>query len=409
MRMPTITEPVASPQSKPASDDGAVELTVVMPCLNEAETLETCIRKASECFARHGIRGEIVIGDNGSTDGSQEIARKAGARVVDVPVKGYGMALHYATLAAHGRYVIMGDSDDSYDFSALMPFLEKLREGYDLVMGNRFKGGIKPGAMPWKNRYIGNPILSFIGRMFFRCPAGDFHCGLRGFSVDAYRRMGLRTSGMEFASEMVIKATLLDMKIAEVPTTLSPDGRSRPPHLRPWRDGWRHLRFMLLFSPRWLFLYPGILLMLFGLVVGAWLLPGPRQIGSVVFDVQTLLYAALAVLLGFQMLALALFTNVFATREGLLPRSKRLKSILRFVRMEVGLALGGIMWVTGLVGTVAALGEWGVHKFGPLDTSHSLRLVIPSFLAMALGSEIILASFFLGVLVNLPTRREEAR
>ena len=253
-----------------------VELSIVMPCLNEAETLARCIGKATRFLDESGVAGEIVIGDNGSTDGSIEIAERHGARVVDVPIRGYGAAVYHAALAAKGRYVIMGDADDSYDFSALAPLVAKLRDGYDVVMGNRFLGGIRPGAMPWKNRYIGNPILSSIGRLFFRCPARDFHCGLRGFSADAFRRMDLRTTGMEFASEMVIRATLLGMRITEVPTTLDPDGRSRPPHLRPWRDGWRHLRFMLLFSPRWLFLIPGLALMLTGHYRYGVALDGPR-------------------------------------------------------------------------------------------------------------------------------------
>ena len=241
-----------------------IELSIIMPCLNEAETLEVCVRKALAYLDRSGITGEVIVGDNGSTDGSQDIALRCGASVVDIPLRGYGAALYGATLAARGKYIVMGDSDDSYDFSNLDPFVAKLREGYDLVMGNRFAGGIKLGAMPWKNRYIGNPILSTIGKMLFRCPAGDFHCGLRGYSKEAFTRMDLRTTGMEFASEMVIKATLNRMKITEVPTTLSPDGRSRPPHLRPYRDGWRHLRFMLLFSPNWLFLYPGLGVMSLG-------------------------------------------------------------------------------------------------------------------------------------------------
>jgi len=401
------SSPLTHELSSTARSDGAatVELSVIMPCLNEAETLETCIHKAQRFLQQTGISGEIVIGDNGSTDGSQEIARRNGARVIDVPLRGYGMALHYASQAARGKYLIMGDSDDSYDFSDLMPFVAKLRDGFDLVMGNRFLGGIKPGAMPWKNRYIGNPILSKVGRILFGCPVRDFHCGLRGLSAEAFQKMELRTSGMEYASEMVIKATLLRMKITEVPTTLSPDGRSRAPHLRPWRDGWRHLRFMLLFSPRWLFLYPGLLLMLLGLAGFVWLLPGPRRLGPVTLDVHSLLYAALAILLGFQMLALALYTNVFTTREGMLPRSLRLKRFLKYVRMEIGLLIGFALWTIGIISSLAALELWSRESFGPLDPVHTLRLVIPAILAVALGSEIILASFFLGVLINLPTLR----
>ena len=272
-----------------------------MPCLNEALTIGTCIQKARGCIARLGLRAEVVVADNGSTDGSPQIAESEGARVVHVPERGYGAALYHGAKHARGRYIIMGDGDDSYDFSRLDPFVEQLRVGVDLVMGNRFLGGIAPGAMPWKNKHIGNPVLSRIGRLFFHSPVRDFHCGLRGFSRAAFERMDLQTTGMEFASEMVIKATLLDMRIAEVPTTLSKDGRDRPPHLRPWRDGWRHFRFMLLYSPRWLFLYPGLALMLGGALVSALLLPGPFTLGgSVVLDVHTLLFAVAAILLGFR-------------------------------------------------------------------------------------------------------------
>ncbi|OYT70385.1 MAG: dolichol-P-glucose synthetase [Chloracidobacterium sp. CP2_5A] len=384
---------VASP-----AEASAIELTIVMPCLNEAETLEACIRKAQGFLKRHGVAGEVVVGDNGSTDGSQAIAERFGARVVPVATRGYGAALYGATLAARGRYVIMGDSDDSYDFSNLMPFLEKLRAGYDLVIGNRFEGGIQPGAMPWKNRYIGNPALTGIGRLLFGCPAGDFHCGLRGYSLNAFKKMDLRTTGMEFASEMVIKATLMGLRIAEVPTTLSPDGRSRPPHLRPWRDGWRHLRFMLLYSPRWLFLYPGLWLILFGLAAGAWLLPGPQRVAGVVLDVHTLLYAALSVLIGFQCVTFAILAKVFAINEGLLPEDPRLTRLFKYITLETGLILGGLLTVGGLAGSVTAVASWNEVAYGPLDASRTLRLVIPSALCLMLGCETILASLFLSVL-----------
>lgn len=384
--------------SAASSEASPIELTIVMPCLNEAETLATCICKAQGFLERYGVAGEVVIGDNGSTDGSQAIAEGLGARVVHVPTRGYGAALYGATLAARGRYVIMGDSDDSYDFSNLMPFLEKLRAGYDLVMGNRFKGGIQPGAMPWKNRYIGNPVLTGIGRLFFRCPAGDFHCGLRGYSLEAFKKMDLRTTGMEFASEMVIKATLMGMRIAEVPTTLAPDGRSRPPHLRPWRDGWRHLRFMLLYSPRWLFLYPGLALMLAGLTVGTWLLPGPQRLAGVTLDVHTLLYAALAVLIGFQCVTFAILAKVFAVNEGLLPEDPRLTRLFKYVTLETGLIVGGLLTVGGLVGSLTAVASWNEVAYGPLDAGRTLRLVIPSALCLMLGCETILAGLFLSVL-----------
>ena len=369
-----------------------------MPCLNEAETLAVCIRKALGCLSENGISGEVIVADNGSTDGSQAIAEAEGARVVPVEAKGYGNALMGAVEAARGRYVIMGDADDSYDFSALEPFIEKLRKGNDLVMGNRFRGGIAPGAMPALHRYLGNPVLSGLGRLFFRCPVGDFHCGLRGFSREAIWRMKLQTTGMEFASEMVVKATLLGLRIAEVPTTLSPDGRSRPPHLRSWRDGWRHLRFMLLFSPGWLFLYPGLLLMIVGLGVGAWLLPEARQLGGATLDVNTLAYSALAVLLGFQSVLFAVFTRTFVSTQGLGPESRTLNKLYRYVTLETGLIVGGVLIVLGLIGSVAATFGWSEVDFGELNPSEVLRQVIPSVLAIALGFQIVLASFFLSVL-----------
>ncbi|HUJ71047.1 MAG TPA: glycosyltransferase family 2 protein, partial [Verrucomicrobiae bacterium] len=292
--------------------DPNVELSIVMPCLNEAETLATCIQKAQQWLAANHVEGEVVVADNGSTDGSREIAARLGAHVEPIATRGYGSALQGGIQAAKGRFIIMGDADDSYDFGNLQPFLDKLREGYELVMGNRFLGGIEPGAMPPLHRYLGNPVLTGIGRLFFRSPCRDFHCGLRGFNREAILKLDLRTTGMEFASEMVVKATLNKLKVTEVPTTLSPDGRSRPPHLRSWRDGWRHLRFLLLYSPRWLFLYPGFGVMLVGLLGGLWLLRGPLTVGNVGFDVQTLLYCAAAVIIGFQAVVFAVFTKIFA-------------------------------------------------------------------------------------------------
>ncbi len=380
------------------STDEAPELSIVMPCLNEAETLGACLTEAQRFLDEAGVAGELIVGDNGSTDGSQEIARQHGARVVPVAERGYGAALYGATLAARGTYVIMGDSDGSYDFSALSPFLDELRAGGDLVMGNRFAGGIQPGAMPWKNRFIGNPVLSRIGRMLFHSPAGDFHSGLRGYSMDAFRRMDLRTTGMEFASEMVIKATLMGMKIAEVPIVLRPDGRSRPPHLRPWRDGWRHLRFMLLYSPRWLFLIPGLILMLLGVALGAWLLPGPRHLGSVTLDVHTLLFAAAAVLVGYQGVLFAVFAKIFAITTGLLPTDKRIDRLFRVFTLEVGLIAGAVFIAAGLAGSIGAVFWWRQHAFGPLDTSRVLRVVIPSALSLVLGCQTVMSSFFLSLL-----------
>jgi glycosyltransferase involved in cell wall biosynthesis len=375
-----------------------MELSIVMPCLNEAETLATCIRKAQSYLARSGVIGEIVIGDNGSTDGSQQIASDLGARVIPVPMRGYGAALYAAITAARGRYCIMGDSDDSYDFEHLDEFIAKLREGYDVVMGNRFKGGVMPGAMPWKNRYIGNPILSFIGKLFFRANVGDFHCGIRGFSKGAFELMDLRTTGMEFASEMVIKGKLKGLKMTEVPTILSPDGRSRPPHLLPYRDGWRHLRFMLMYSPRWLFLYPGIFLILVGLAGCAWLLPGPQVVHGVGFDVHTLLYAFALALLGFQLVAFAVFTKVFAISEGLLPEDPRLNRTFEYVTLEIGLAVGTLLIVVGIGGSIFAVSGWAKSQFGALDAGHMLRVVMPSVFSLTLGVQTICSSFFLSIL-----------
>ncbi|MGY8656342.1 MAG: glycosyltransferase family 2 protein [Verrucomicrobiia bacterium] len=369
-----------------------------MPCLNEAETIEICIRKAQASLEDNDIRGEVVIADNGSTDGSQAIAEKLGARVVPVDVKGYGAALRGGITAARGKYVIMGDADDSYDFSNLAPFIEKLREGFDLVMGNRFKGGIQPGAMPPLHRYLGNPVLTGIGRLFFHSPAGDFHCGLRGFSKAAFDAMDLQTTGMEFASEMVVTSTLLKLKIAEVPTTLSPDGRSRPPHLRSWRDGWRHLRFMLMYSPRWLFLYPGLFMILTGFAVGLWLLPGPQTLNGVTFDVHTMLYASGLVFIGFQAVQFAMFTKVFAVTEGLLPEDPRLSRAFKYITLEVGLIVGALIFLAGVVGTGVAIADWRGANFGDLKPTHELRIIIPSTLALALGSQTMLASFFFSVL-----------
>lgn len=378
-----------------ASDNIYYEISIVMPCLNEAETLGICINKAQLYLQQHNIAGEIIIADNGSTDGSQDIAEQMGARLVHVEAKGYGSALLGGISAAYGQYIIMSDADDSYDLSNLTLFIKKLREGYDLVMGNRFKGGIKPGAMPPLHKYIGNPILTWIGRLFFPSPCGDFHCGLRGFKKDAIEKLNLRTTGMEFASEMVVKASLHKMRITEVPTTLCPDGRSRPPHLRSWRDGWRHLRFLLLYSPRWLFLYPGALLMLIGLIIGLWLLPGPK----VIFDINTLLFAATAVIVGFQAITFGVFTKVFAISEGLLPEDFRLKRFVRYINLEVGLMVGITILLAGVVGSIYAFGIWENKLFGPLDPSQTMRIVIPSVTCLALGFQIILSSFFLSVLM----------
>lgn len=382
----------------PASEECPLELTIIMPCLNEAETLASCIKKAQRWLKHTQVAGEILIADNGSSDGSQTIAAVMGARVVHVEEKGYGSALRGGILAARGKYIIMADADDSYNFSNLSPFLEKLRAGYQLVMGNRFAGGIKPGAMPPLHKYLGNPVLTGFGRLFFRSPCGDFHCGLRGFSREAILKLDLRTSGMEFASEMVVKSTLYQLRIVEVPTTLSPDGRSRAPHLRSWRDGWRHLRFLLLYSPRWLFLYPGALLMMLGVATGLWLIPGPKTVGGITFDIHTLLYAAAAVVTGFQAVNFAVFTKIFGVTEGLLPADPKLDKAFKYVTLESGLIVGLTLLIAGLLLSLYSLGDWSAHSFGSLDPTKVLRLVIPAATAMMLGSEIVLSSFFLSVL-----------
>ncbi len=375
-----------------------MELSVVMPCLNEAETVETCVRKTIGFFEDKGIDGEVVIADNGSTDGSQQLARDAGARVVPVIDKGYGNALMGGIRAARGKYVAMGDADDSYDFTTLGPFLDELRDGADLVMGNRFKGGIADGAMPPLHRYLGNPVLSFIGRLFFGSKIGDFHCGLRAFEKDAIMRLGLQTGGMEFASEMVVKATLQGYDIREVPTTLSPDGRTRAPHLNTWRDGWRHLRFLLLYSPRWLFLIPGLVFMTLGLVAGIALSTGPVTVGEIAFDVDTLVGASAALVIGFQAVLFALLTKVYAMQEGFLPHDRRVQKIIDWWSLERGLLIGGLLAVAGLAGLVASLLHWRVNSFGELDPRHSLRIVVPAATALVMSFQAIFASLFVSIL-----------
>mgnify|MGYP001579924599 CR=1 FL=1 len=381
----------------PHGQPSDLELSIVMPCLNEAETLETCVRKAQRFLREHQVAGEVLAADNGSTDGSQAVAIRAGARVVAVAAEGYGSALAGGIAAAGGRFVIMGDADDSYDFTQLAPFLDALRRGEELVIGNRFQGGIKPGAMSGLH-WLGNRLLSGAGRLFFQSPVGDFHCGLRGFSKAAALRLNLRTTGMEFASELIVKATLLGLRVTEVPTVLWPAGRRRPPHLRPWRDGWRHLRFLLLYSPRWLFFYPGILLMLGGVVAACWLLPGPRTVGGLTLDVHTLLYAAVAILIGFQAVSFAAFTHIFAMVEELRPGDPRLERLFRFVTLEVGLLVGAILVIAGLVASVGAVTAWAGRSFGPLDPVTTLRLVIPGVTSLALGCHVVLSSFFLSAL-----------
>jgi glycosyltransferase involved in cell wall biosynthesis len=386
------------PMEALASDQASVELSVVLPCLNEAETLQICIAKTQETMRASNICGEVIVADNGSTDGSQRIALECGARLVNVKQKGYGSALRGGIAAARGKYVVMGDADGSYDFSHIPRFLTELRAGSDLVMGNRFLGGIARGAMPRLHRYLGNPALTWLGRLFFNAPCRDFYCGLRGFKKDSFEKMRLRTSGMEFATEMIVKAALLGMRVSEVPTTLSPDGRSRPPHLRTWRDGWRGLRFLLLYSPRWLFLYPGILLMLAGTVMTGWLITGPQQVGSVTFDVDTLIYAAISILLGFQAITIALFAKVFAISQGLHPADTKVEKFFSYANLETGLLAGTLIFLIGLGLSVYAVASWRAHHFGQLNTGQMLRLTMPAAVSMTLGFQISLASFFLSLL-----------
>jgi glycosyltransferase involved in cell wall biosynthesis len=378
--------------------EGALELSVVMPCLNEAETLAVCIDKALAALRENGIAGEVIVADNGSTDGSQEIALTHGARVVPVPLRGYGAALNAGITAARGKYVLMGDADDSYEYAHIPRFLAELRGGADLVMGNRFRGGIGPKAMPPLHKYLGNPVLSMLGRVLFRAPIGDFHCGMRAFSKDAYERLQLRTTGMEFASEMVVKASLLGQKMTEVPTTLQKDGRSRPPHLKTWRDGWRHLRFLLMYSPRWLFLFPGLALMVLGLGLMAWLLPAERPLGHVNLGVDTLAYAAAAVLLGFQLVFFGVAAKVFAITEGLLPEDVSFNRWFRYITLETGLLVGVFLLLCGLGIAVSSVVGWSHTGYGNLPPVQMMRHTLPAMLCLMLGAEICFASFFLSLL-----------
>lgn len=373
-------------------------VSVVLPCLNEAETLERCVRRALEAMAEAGLPGEVIVADNGSTDGSREIARRAGARVVDVPERGYGAALLGGISAARGRHVVMGDADDSYDFGEVPAFVAKLEEGHDLVMGSRFRGRIEPGAMPPLHRWLGNPVLSFLGRLFFRVPTSDFHCGIRAFRKEAVDRLDLRTTGMEFASEMVVKAALFGLRIAEIPVTLRRDGRSRPPHLRTWRDGWRHLRFLLVYSPRWLYLWPGVGLALLGAGLLAWLYPGPRQVGAATLDVHAMLGAAVLVLVGAEAVTFAVFAKVFAVTEGLLPEDPRVSRLFRVVTLETGLVASALLLAAGGALCVSVVLDWAAAVFNYLDYSVAMRRMIPGALLVVLGAHGLLSSFFLSIL-----------
>jgi glycosyltransferase involved in cell wall biosynthesis len=384
-----------------AADPASLELTILMPCLNEAETLETCVRKARGYLERSGVRGEVLIADNGSTDGSQDLARSAGARVVDIPARGYGAALLGGIAAARGRYVIMGDADDSYDFETLDPFVQRLRAGDDLVMGNRFKGGIKPGAMPPLHRYLGNPVLSFIGQLFFHIPVGDFHCGLRGFSKASIDGLGLKSNGMELASEMVVKASLNKLKIAEVPTTLSPDGRTRAPHLKTWRDGWRHLRFLLLHSPRWLFFYPGIVLVAAGLIGVVALAPGAVQVTpGLELSTHTLAASCFSIIIGSQLMLFSFVARRYALVEGILPERRNLGRLLSGLTLERLLQVSLLFVVVGAAGFIWALLYWASVHFGAINYDFVLRVLLISLTAIAVGVQMA-ASAFLASVFNL--------
>lgn len=381
-----------------------MKLTILMPCLNEQETLATCINKAKEWIKRCKFETEILIADNGSTDGSQDIARSLGARVILVEERGYGSALYHGTLATKGEWIIMGDSDDSYNFGDLDLFVEKLSEGYDLVMGNRFKGGIQEGAMPWKNRYIGNPVLSLIGKILFRCPVNDFHCGLRAFTKKAFLRMDLHTTGMEYASEMVIKSTLYGLRICEVPTTLSKDGRSRPPHLRPWRDGWRHLRFMLLFSPRWLFIIPGLTLFFVSIFFYIKIFLGPTRVGNIVLDINTLLFSQAGILIGIVFLMTGVIVRLIGAKEGILKEQALLERWLGSATLEIGGVVGIGCVLAGLAGGMIALSRWASVSFGSLIPDTLLRLVSFSTLLFSIGGIIFTTSMVIGF-ISLPTKK----
>jgi len=393
----TATAPGTEPVPVTSRESSTCELTIVLPCLNEAETLAVCIRKARASLAELDVSGEVVIADNGSTDGSQEIARAEGARVVPVPRRGYGAALRGGIDAAHGRYVLMADADDSYALDDIGPFVQALRGGADLVMGNRFAGGIEPGAMPALHRYLGNPVLSWLGRALFRIPIGDFHCGMRAFDRDKVAALGMATDGMEFASEMLVRASMSDLVIVEVPTVLRPDGRSRPPHLRTWHDGWRHLRFLLAFSPRWLLLYPALALSAAGLLGLVLLALGNRQVGHISLSVQSMLVCATAVIVGMQAAGLALVSHGYVAPLGLLPPSAPIERFLERLTLERGLIVGLLAFLAGIAAFIAAIITWGSTGFGALDVVSTIRVPIIGMVLVVGGMQLMLVSFALSL------------
>jgi len=388
------------------ADIGNPELTIVIPCLNEAETLAQVIDRAARFLLAYDINGEIVVADNGSIDGSTAIATENGARVVPIVERGYGAALRGGIAAAHGRFIAIGDADCSYDFMSLMPFIERLRAGTDLVIGNRFLGGIGKGAMPPLHRYLGNPILSLAGRIFYSAPIGDFHCGLRAFRRDAVASLDLTSDGMEYASEMIVKAKLAGLSMEELPTTLAKDQRSRSPHLRSWRDGWRHLKFLLIFAPRWLFVYPGLALFAAGLIVLLGLLPADLMIGGIRFGVHTLLFAAAAILISVQLMSFGLLAGLFGARERYWPASKRLQKIRRLMSIDNGCMVGGGMMLLGFAGAGTSLGFWADAGFSDMNPDTLMRLTIPSVLSAAVGLHIILTTFLMELL-SQPARTSE--
>ena len=390
------------PDHSPMTATG-IELSILMPCLNEAETLAMCVRKAQAFLVASGIAGEVIVADNGSTDGSRQIANALGARLVGVETRGYGAALIGGIAAARGRYVVMGDADDSYDFSALMPFVLALRDGAELVMGNRFQGGIAPGAMPPLHRYLGNPMLSFLGRRFFRSAIGDFHCGLRGFDRAVIAGLGLRASGMEFASEMVVKAVLHRLDIRQVPTTLSPDGRTRPPHLRTWRDGWRHLRFLLTYAPRFLFVYPGMAAAGVGAAGVATLATGGVRLNGIELSATTMLFAAMSMLLGSQLIGFGVLARLHGVAGGLWPTSATVEQFRRGFSVERGCIAGGAIAMSGLTGAAMLVAQWSRAGFGAMEPLAMMRLAIPAVLATLLGVQLVFVSFLIGLIDSRQT------